>query len=236
MFFEKIRYKYIGRLHLKNMKRITDLKPGVPVILADGLFPESQMVLEYLDRASAIICCDGATLKLLEYGLQPTCIVGDMDSLPALYQHQFKDIVTSSKDQETNDLTKAVNQALSMGLEQAVIIGGTGQREDHTLGNIGLLMEHGQRLQLQMVSDYGVFTPLYESSVLSSFPTQQVSIFGVRGNVSVSYEGLKYPLNDVLLHSWWRGTLNEAESDEFSVLFEGGGVVVYRTHVSSGSR
>lgn len=210
------------------MNRIVDLLPGVPVILADGLFPESKQVLSYLDKASAIICCDGATLKLLKYGLQPTHIVGDMDSLPLQYHRQFKDLIVSSADQETNDLTKAVVHALMLGYDEVVILGATGQREDHTLGNIGLLAEHGQKLRLQMLSDFGIFDPLYASSTMSSYPAQQVSIFSVLGHPQITTHNLKYALQDRTLMGWWKGTLNEALSDEFTLAIDGGALVVFR--------
>lgn len=210
------------------MKQINDITPGVPVILADGSFPESKKVLRYLDEASAIICCDGATLKLLKHGMQPTHIVGDMDSLPKQYQRQYKDMIIGSEDQETNDLTKAVKLALALGFEQVVILGGTGQREDHTLGNIGLLVEHGQKLQVQMISDFGVFTPLYSTAILRSYPAQQVSIFTILGSPKITSHQLKYPLQQMQLSNWWQGTLNEALSERFSLEFETGGLVVFR--------
>ena len=212
------------------MNKIKDLRPGVPVVLADGLFPENKEVLRFLDEASAIICCDGATLKLLKYGLKPTCIVGDMDSLPQQYQRQFGDIILESEDQETNDLTKAITQAIVLGYSEVVILGATGQREDHTLGNIGLLVEHGQKLSLQMRSDFGVFTPLYSSSQLTSYPAQQVSIFSVVGNPKISTEGLKYPLDGRPLSNWWQGSLNESVSDVFALHFETGGLIVFRNY------
>jgi thiamine pyrophosphokinase len=210
------------------MKKIQDLRPGVPVILADGLFPKSRRVLSFLDEASMIICCDGATVKLLKYGLKPDSIVGDMDSLPQEYQRQFEDIIVGSEDQETNDFTKAVNAIIALGLEQVVVLGATGQREDHTLGNIGLLVEHGQKLQIQILSDFGVFTPVYGSTVMLSYPAQQVSIFSIIGNPAITSQGLKYPLCNMQLENWWCGTLNEAQSTEFSLEFEKGGLVVFR--------
>ena len=210
------------------MNKIKDINPGVPVILADGSFPESKRVLRYLDEASVIICCDGATLKLLKYGMQPTHIVGDMDSLPQQYQRQYKDLIIGSEDQETNDLTKAVNQALALGFEEVVILGATGQREDHTLGNIGLLVEHGEKLQVQMLSDFGVFTPLYISSTMSSYQAQQVSIFSIVGNPSITSHHLKYPLQQMHLSNWWQGSLNESLAESFSLEFASGGLVVFR--------
>lgn len=212
------------------MNRIKDLRPGVPVILADGLFPESKEVLRFLDEASVIICCDGATLKLLKYGLKPCCIVGDMDSLPQQYQRQFEAIIVGSEDQETNDLTKAIAHALSLGYAEVVILGATGQREDHTLGNIGLLLEYGQKLGVQMISDFGVFTPLYHSSEFSSYPAQQVSIFCVIGKPEITSDGLKYPMTNMQLSNWWQGSLNESISDVFTLCFESGGLVVFRNY------
>jgi len=210
------------------MDRINDLQPGVPVILADGLFPESKRVLQYLEEASAIICCDGATVKLLKYGMHPTHIVGDMDSLPQQYQRQFDHLIVASKDQETNDLTKAINKALSLGFEQVVILGATGHREDHTLGNIGLLVKHGQKLQVQMLSDYGVFTPLYTSASFAAYPAQQVSIFSIVGTPAITSTNLKYPLQKLQLTNLWQGTLNESLGKEFSLEFSEGGLVVFR--------
>ena len=43
-------------------------------------------------------------------------------------------------EQETNDLNKAFRYCLANGWTDIVILGATGKREDHTLGNIGLLM------------------------------------------------------------------------------------------------
>lgn len=212
------------------MNRIQDLSPGVPVILADGLFPKSKKVLSFLEAASMIICCDGATVKLLKYGLKPDSIVGDMDSLPQQYQRQFKNIIVGSEDQETNDFTKAVNAVLALGLEQVVVLGATGEREDHTLGNIGLLVEHGRKLQIQILSDFGVFTPIYSSSIMSSYSGQQVSIFNILGTPHITSDGLKYPLRDMSLNNWWCGTLNEAISNEYSLDFENGGLVVFQVY------
>lgn len=210
------------------MNIIKDLQPGTPLILADGLFPKNKQVLQYIDQANIIICCDGATLKLLKYGLQPTHIVGDMDSLPQSYHREFEGCIVASNDQETNDLTKAINFAISLGYEEVVILGATGQREDHALANIGLLAEHGQRIHLQMISDFGVFTPLFGSSTLSSHATQQVSIFNIVGQASITSHHLKYSIKDRTLSNWWQGTLNEALTEHFSLTFEGGILVIFR--------
>ena len=46
------------------------------VILADGNFPRTCSAVEMLKRLP-IVCCDGATGKLLRHGYKPHAIVGD---------------------------------------------------------------------------------------------------------------------------------------------------------------
>ena len=52
--------------------------------------------------------CDGAAVKLTEFGREPDYIVGDLDSLPATLKEKYADRLYPSADQETNDQTKAV--------------------------------------------------------------------------------------------------------------------------------
>ena len=53
-----------------------------------------------------------------------------------------RQILHRISDQETNDQTKAVNFLLAQGKRRIAIIGATGNREDHTLGNISLLSDY----------------------------------------------------------------------------------------------
>ena len=212
------------------MKNINDLKPGVPVILADGLFPENSIALEFIDASPLIICCDGAAVKLFQYGRNPDLIVGDMDSLPDDLKRKWDGIISTSEDQCTNDFTKAVAKALELNLTDVAVLGITGLREDHTLGNIGLLVEHGSKLNIQAITDYGTFVPIYSSTKFNSFVGQQVSIFSITGNSCITSENLKYPLANMQLSNWWMGTLNESITNSFTLRYEHGGLVVFRTH------
>ena len=209
------------------MNKIEILQPGVPVILADGSFPKNDRVLAYLRQASMIIACDGATKRLLDYGMEPTCIVGDMDSLDQELKDKYQAVINSSADQDTNDFTKAVLKAQELELKEALVLGATGEREDHTLGNIGLLAEHCQKLNLQILTDYGCFIPLQESAEISASVGQQVSIFNPIGAANITTTQLKYPIVNRVLSNWWQGTLNEAVAELFTIAFDEGIVVVY---------
>lgn len=197
------------------------------IILADGSFPSHEVPLDYLENAERIICCDGSAENLVTSGRIPEAIVGDLDSLSANITERFSDRLFIDVNQETNDLTKAVKWCADRGYKDIAIIGATGKREDHTLGNISLLAEYATYVNVIMVTDTGVLYPFLESCKVFSFPGQQVSIFSVNPETEITSSGLKYKLNKLKLHNWWRATLNEALANSFELSFTGGPIIVY---------
>ena len=198
------------------------------VILADGSFPEHEIPLGYLRNAEHIICCDGSAKGLLEAGIIPDAIVGDLDSLSDEIAVKYPDRLYLDDDEDTNDLTKAVSWCINKGYKEILILGATGKREDHTLGNISLLAEYAKNTEVIMVTDTGVFSPHLKSFSISSFPGQQISVFSINPDTRVTSSGLKYKLDNLKLHNWWRATLNEATGDSFELTCTGGPIIVYR--------
>jgi thiamine pyrophosphokinase len=189
--------------------------------------------LELLAQASVVIACDGATESLHSRGIAPTAIVGDLDSLPPTLRLRYADRLHAEAEQESNDLTKAVRFAVAGGQNEALILGATGLREDHTLGNISLLLDYALRLpRVEMLTDYGLFTPILRTTTFPSRPGQQVSIFTPQQEVKIETDGLRWPIHRRALTSWWQGTLNETMGDTFTISLSGEGVgaVVYRLH------
>lgn len=197
------------------------------VILADGSFPEHEIPLGCLRNASRIICCDGAAASLIEFGLEPFAIVGDCDSLDPWIFDKYAEKIFEDADQETNDLTKAVRWCYESGYKDIVILGATGKREDHTIGNISLLAEYAKTIRIIMVTDTGTFYPFLESCRVPSLPGQQVSVFSIDPETEITSSGLKYPLVKRKLRNWWEATLNEAESDYINLEFKDGAVIIY---------
>ena len=197
------------------------------VILANGRFPFSSLPLGYLDNADHIICCDGSVTGLVDYGLEPDAIAGDLDSVPASLKRKYADRLFYYGDQDTNDLTKAVRYCLAKEITDLVILGATGLREDHTLGNISLLADYAESLSVKMVTDYGIIIPVEPGVKVGSRPGQQVSVFAVDPGIRVTSKGLKFPLKDLELRNWWMGTLNECTGEDFILDFSGGRILVF---------
>jgi thiamine pyrophosphokinase len=197
------------------------------VIVADGAFPQHNIPLEYLKNAGRIVCCDGSAQNLILAGMQPDAIVGDLDSLADELANRYADRIYLDESQDTNDLTKAVSWCGDMGYKDIVIVGATGKREDHTLGNISLLAEYAQGMNVIMITDTGILRPFLKSFSISSFPGQQVSVFSIDPETEVTSHGLRYPLNRTKISNWWFATLNESLGDSFSLEFTRGRIIVY---------
>lgn len=196
-------------------------------IIANGKFPDHPVPLGYLLNARRVICCDGAADSLIDFGLEPFAIVGDCDSVNKKIAEKYQDRLFRDNDQETNDLTKAAKWCSERGYKNIVILGATGKREDHTLGNISLLAEYASFVAVKMVTDAGIFFPLLKSGKMESEKGQQVSVFSIDPYTEITSSGLKYKLERKKLSNWWTATLNEAEGNSFSLNFEGGPLIVF---------
>ena len=188
------------------------------VVVANGSFPQTAGPLELLKATPVIIACDGAVQNLHERGLVPSAIVGDLDSIPSEMLRLYADRIHTVEDQEINDLTKAVRFAHASGYRKILILGATGLREDHTLGNISLLTDFAPLFEVvEMLSDYGRFIPVLRTTTLPCTPGQQISIFSMYPCGEITTEGLRWPITRRRLTSWWQGSLNEALGTEFTL-------------------
>lgn len=200
------------------------------VILANGLFPTHPVPLSVLEHADTVVCCDGSANALCASGMTPSVVVGDMDSLAPDLRRTLGDRVVEDRDQETNDLTKAVKWCCQHNVERVTIVGATGGREDHTLGNLGLLVRYNRWLHAEMITDTGCFRVFRQSSHIETYPGQQLSVFSLTPGGKITSSGLKYPLKAHMLHEWWQGTLNEAIADGVSLTTTCGEWLVYTLH------
>ena len=113
-------------------------------------------------------------------------------------------------------------------MKRIAYLGATGRREDHTLGNISLMVRYAREMDVEplMATDEGWFVVSKGEASFESFTGQQVSIFNVDCR-QLSSEGLKwasYPYDQL-----WQGTLNEAQGSTFKLMGDGY-YLVYRTY------
>ncbi len=225
---------------------------GSAVIICAGDFPRREYPRYLLESADLVVCCDSAFSRYLRFckGNLPESlvIIGDMDSLPAALQKKYASHIIRISEQDDNDQTKAVRYILAEHpeIDTIHILGATGRREDHTLGNLSLLMEYartilagrpadkpigpeeapvvpenGQRsdVRIEIVSDYSTAFALTDTADLFVGEGRPVSIFSPDNSLRIVSEGLQWPTDNVVFDNWWKATLNRATSDRIRLRF-----------------
>jgi len=190
------------------------------VVVANGAFPKHETLLRILHRTPHVIACDGAAETLLNAGFtaQQITVIGDGDSLAPRLKRQLHFI--SINEQDDNDLTKATRYVCTQYKQtrpqltanrrlRIAYLGATGKREDHTLGNIALMVHYYNHFNVQpfMLTDEGIFIAAHGDCSFDVTPGQQISIFNF-GCQQLECQGLRWPIYP--FETLWQGTLNEA--------------------------
>ena len=190
------------------------------VVVANGAFPKHETLLRILHRTPHVIACDGAAETLLNAGFtaQQITVIGDGDSLAPRLKRQLHFI--SISEQDDNDVTKATRYVCTQYKQtrqqltanrrlRIAYLGATGKREDHTLGNIALMVHYYNHFNVQpfMLTDEGIFIAAHGDCSFDVTPGQQISIFNF-GCQQLECQGLRWPIYP--FEPLWQGTLNEA--------------------------
>ncbi len=205
------------------------------VIVGNGQFPKKEYPLYLLESADYVVCCDGALDTYLRHFRgrnlrRPDVVVGDMDSLSKKTAERFRDIAVKIDEQETNDQSKAFHYILEHfpDVDTIHILGATGKREDHTIGNLSLLMEYaremrrqdcGRTVSVDIVSDWSTAFAITDSCTLDVGEGRSVSIICPDNSLNIKSEGLIWPTGNVVFDNLWQATLNRASADRISLTF-----------------
>ena len=205
------------------------------VIVGNGQFPKKEYPLYLLESADCVVCCDGALDTYLRHFRgrnlrRPDVVVGDMDSLSKKTAERFRDIAVKIDEQETNDQSKAFHYILEHfpDVDTVHILGATGKREDHTIGNLSLLMEYaremrrqdcGRTVSVDIVSDWSTAFAITDSCTLDVGEGRSVSIICPDNSLNIKSEGLVWPTDNVVFDNLWQTTLNRASADRISLTF-----------------
>ncbi|MDR2121168.1 MAG: thiamine diphosphokinase [Tannerella sp.] len=205
--------------------------PFEALVLADGNFPTHPVPLAIMARLrDHLLCCDGAADALMSAGFMPEVVVGDGDSISPQARERLGNRLVVLREQENNDLTKTVHYAVAQGYRRLCILGATGKREDHTLGNISLLADYMDMADVEMCTDHGALTPVTGDAAFESYPGQQISVFCLEP-LPLTLHGLRWPVTNRTLTRWWQASLNEATGNIFRVE-TAGKAIVFREYPS----
>ena len=196
------------------------------VILANGDYPSASLPVRILEEAPYVVCCDGGANEYIAKGHLPDVIIGDGDSLSEENRMKYASLIRHNPDQETNDQTKAVRWAIGNipDIDHIYIMGSTGGRADHTIGNLSLLMEYTRMFDLsgtmiEAVTDNGTAFAVNDTTEFDCGIGRSVSIFSPDNSLRIRSAGLEYPTDEVIFDNWWKASLNKAVQDNVRLEF-----------------
>lgn len=199
---------------------IPDFKNHIAIV-ANGEFPASKLVTNWLEYRQLLIACDGALNNLQQQQVLVDYAIGDGDSRNSIAPVNLKNPFIEVKDQNSNDLSKAVTWVVNnYGCNIPVIIyAAGGRRDDHALANIALLQQYANHFpQIIMLNDYGIWRPLTGSrNIIPTLIGQQVSFFGLTPELRISCLQLKWQLKNFQLEFLNSGTLNQCSENFIEV-------------------
>jgi thiamine pyrophosphokinase len=183
-----------------------------------------------------IIAADSGMDFLYRNHLTPDIIVGDFDSadndaLDYFRECIFVEFCRLSKEKDDTDTEFAIRDAISRGMTEITIIGGTGSRVDHLLGNIKLLgIGLEDDVEIELIDEHNrirLFRESVELSKKEQFGTY-VSLIPYGGSVkSVTLTGFKYNLTDFTMGGFNSlGISNEIVEDTARISFGDGLMLV----------
>ena len=204
-------------------------KPQRALILADGEAPSAALAQRLARQAEVCIAVDGAAHKAVTLGITPDILCGDFDSVRldearAAFPNA---LVAPTPDQDFADLEKALLLARERGATHIVLLGATGGRMDHALGNFALLQRYADALSLCLVDDRAVTWAMSEGQhcAFPAVPGETVSLVTFTG-ATVSIAGVRWPLNAHRLLPGTHGVSNVADAAQVTVEVDSGSAFV----------
>ncbi|MCI8389972.1 MAG: thiamine diphosphokinase [Roseburia sp.] len=207
-------------------------------IIVSGGRIDDEFVRQVIETTAAdcLIAADAGVDFFYRNRMRPDVIVGDFDSAHAEARHYFEGsegirIERLDPVKDDTDTESALRLAIRTGAEQITLLGATGSRIDHVLGNIELLgigLTEGVPVtmldpcnRIRMV-DQGIVIRREEQfgTYVSLLPyTPQVK--------GLTLRGMKYPLTDHCLKGFCSlGISNEIAEDEGVITFSEGILLV----------
>lgn len=205
------------------------------VLIAGGSLDEV-FCMDYLKNVvcDKLIAVDRGLAFLHKMEIKPDLIVGDFDSLSAGILDSYKEnteIREFVPEKDATDMEIGIRAALDMGADSISILGGTGTRIDHLLGNVQVLMLPLKKGADACIMDANNRIRLIdrEKNIRKSklFGTY-VSFFPLTTQVTgLNLTGFKYPLhNHTLTSDNSLGVSNEAVEDEVLIQLKEGVLIM----------
>ena len=200
--------------------------------MANGVWPKSFKIDEVFAEYEHVLALDGAANRMVDAGIVPTAIIGDLDSIDNTTLEHCKangSLVIHTPNQEQSDVAKGLHWAeKTYPNEQIDLIGIELGRYDHNLAAYSALFECNTSARILMDG----WSALRVNSIPNRIQVRKGAIVSLIpfGNVTgVSLQGCEYSLENASMSTGTQGVSNKAidativvsaQSGDLLLLFE----------------
>ena len=207
------------------------MKPNA-LIIANGTMPGAAIARRLSRTASLIVCADGGANHARKLGITPDIILGDLDSIASATRKAFRTVPTMFiNDQERTDLQKAIRFCIAGRITSVDVIGGTGDRIDHSTGALGCFKEFGREIDIRFVDGMGTLFRIDGRVRLKIKRKALLSLIPLDRCTGVTTTGLKHSLKNSVLELGVReGTSNVATASFVTISVRRGTLLCFTFH------
>lgn len=204
------------------------------LIIANGKPPAKSVVMSFIKNGySTIICADGGANSAKKIGVTPNFIVGDLDSISesTLKYFRGKSKIIKYKGQNDTDVEKSLKFAINKKFNEVILLGVTGDRLDHTICNLGIVLKFFDKIRISLVSEKSFLIPINRTTYFKSRVGETISLYAFDNKTKITTTGLKYKLiNTALPFGVKESTSNVAIQNNIKIKVTGGIVFVIRDY------
>ena len=201
------------------------------LVVGNGEPPSRELFAACAREAELILCADGGANTASAYGFTPDYVVGDLDSVSRQSKAGLaadRLVLVDPEGDVGTDGQKVLNHAVALGVTEAVLVGFTGRRTDHLLGNLSLLKTFADRIVLRLVDDYCDIRLIDRCIRFRAALGQKISLCPLDGAAEgVTTEGLKWALrSESLIPGVRDGISNEVVDNPVEIRVERGDLLL----------
>lgn len=204
------------------------------LIIANGVIEDYDWHRKQIHTGDLLICADGGANHARALGITPDLVVGDLDSIRPEVETELRErgcrFLRYPRNKDDTDTGLAIKHALERGCDPIVILGGIGNRLDHTLANISLITAETGKARIILLNEYIELQVISDRVVIEGQPGEQVSLLPLTEAVTgVTTSGLKWPLHQAVFRLGdVYGVSNELVSGRAEVTLEQGLLLVIK--------
>jgi thiamine pyrophosphokinase len=216
------------------------------VIFVNGNLSNLSQAKKIITKEDYLIAADGGVKHIFKLGLTPNIIIGDFDSIPVSLQKIFIkkkiELIKYPRKKDKTDFELAIDYCLKNKFQEIIIFGILGDRIDHMMANIFLiirtqntLLRQGFGGQVKIIEGKKEIFVLNKEIAINGKIGDEVSIIPVSEKLEdVSTVGLEYPLtNETLSFGSTRSISNVMKKNPAKISVTRGTAII--THLKANS-